>query len=50
MVEDHAYEGVDFQNDPELVLPEGEVWDDRGKQTLSTYFFEIFYLFHFYFL
>ena len=28
MVEDYAYEGEDFRNDPELVLPEGEVWDD----------------------
>ena len=39
MVEDYAYEGVDFRNDPELVLLEGEVWDDRGKKTLSTYVF-----------
>ena len=39
MVEDYAYEGAYFQNDPELVLPEGEVWDDRGKKTLSTYVF-----------
>ena len=39
MVEDYAYEGADFRNDPELVLPKGEVWDDRGKKTLSTYVF-----------
>ena len=39
MVEDYAYEGADFRNDPELVLLEGEVWDDRGKKILSTYFF-----------
>ena len=39
MVEDFSYKGPDFQNDPELVLPKGEVWDDRGKKTLSTYFF-----------
>ena len=50
MVEDYAYEGEDFRNDPELVLPEGEVWDDRGKKTLSTYVFEILYLFHFFIL
>ena len=37
MVEDYAYEGADFRNDPKLVLPEGKVWDDRGKKTLSTY-------------
>ena len=42
MVEDYAYEGEDFWNDPELVLPEGEVWDDRGKKTLSTYVYFIF--------
>ena len=48
MVEDYAYEGADFRNDPKLVLPKGEVWDDRGKNTLSTYFFEILCLFHFY--
>ena len=39
MVEDYAYEGADFRNDPELVFHEGEVWDDRGKKTLSTYVF-----------
>ena len=32
MVEDYAYEGVDFQNGPEIFLPEGEVWDDQGKK------------------
>ena len=31
MVEDYSYEGVDFHNDLELDLPEGGVWDDRGK-------------------
>ena len=32
MVEDYAYEGEEFRDDPELVLLEGEVWDDRGKK------------------
>ena len=32
MVEDYAYEGENFQHDPKLVLPDGEVWDDWGKK------------------
>ena len=31
MIEDYAYDGVDFHHDPELVLLEGEMWDDRGN-------------------
>ena len=31
MVEDYAYDGADLCHDPELALPEGEMWDDRGK-------------------
>ena len=31
MIEDYAYDGADFHHDPELVLPEGEMWDDHGK-------------------
>ena len=31
MIEDYAYDGVDFRHDPELVLPKGEMWDDCGK-------------------
>ena len=31
MIEDYAYDGADFHHDPELVLPEGDMWDDRGK-------------------
>ena len=32
MIEDYAYEGADFRDDPELALPEGEVWDDHSKK------------------
>ena len=39
MVEDYAYEGENFRNDPELILIKGEVWDDRDKKTFSTYVF-----------
>ena len=42
MVEYYAYEGADFRNDLELVLLEGEVLDDPGKNTLSTYVFQDF--------
>ena len=28
MIEGYAYEGEDFRDDPELVLLEGEEWDD----------------------
>ena len=47
MVEDYAYEGADFHNDLELVLPEGEVWDDRGKK---RHYPLVFLVFVFYFI
>ena len=31
MIEDYAYDGSDFHHDPEFFLPEGDMWDDRGK-------------------
>ena len=49
MVEDYAYDGAEFRDDPELVLHEGEVWDDRGKKIhyplvfLNFVFYFIFY-------
>ena len=44
MVEDYAYEGVDFHDDPKLALPEGEVSDDRGKKRhYPLVFFTFFY-------
>ena len=31
-IDDYGYAGIDFREDPELVLPEGEEWDhDIGK-------------------
>ena len=27
MVDDYVYVGINFRNDPDLVLPEGEDWD-----------------------
>ena len=33
MVDDYEYAGIDFCNDPDLVLPEGEDWDaSLGKE------------------
>ena len=32
MVEDFAYKGAYFRDDPELALPKGEEWDDHGKK------------------
>ena len=39
MIEDYAYEGVDFREDPELPLPEVEEWDDQGKKDAINYVF-----------
>ena len=36
-IQDFPYAGVDFRGDPDMVLPQGEQWDDRG-----TLFFTIF--------
>lgn len=30
-IDDYPYVGVDFRDDPEFVLPEGEKWDATGK-------------------
>jgi hypothetical protein len=33
MVDDYGYAGIDFRNDPNLVLPKGEDWDTTlGKK------------------
>ena len=37
-IDDYAYEGVDFQGDRDLVLPEGAQWGAIGKND-STMFF-----------
>ena len=49
MVEDYAYEGAYFRDDPELALPEGEEWDDRGKKRHYPLCFLIF-VFYFIFI
>jgi len=42
-IQDFPYAGVDFRGDPDMVLPQGEQWDDRG--TLFFTSFLIMYIF-----
>ena len=44
-IQDFPYAGVDFRHDPDMVLPQGEQWDDRG--TLFFTSFQIMYFFCF---
>ena len=55
VVDDYKYVGIDFRNDPDLVLPEGDEWEaalGKKKYALSLlsiviyfYVFIIFYVF-----
>ena len=42
MIEDYLYAGTYFREDPDLPLPEGEEWDDRGKKETIIYVFLYF--------
>ena len=44
-VQDWPYAGLDFRNDPDLVLPPGEQWDDAG---MTLRLFEFCIVFYFY--
>ena len=44
-IQDFPYAGIDFRGDPDMVLPQGEQWDDRG-----TLFFTIFQIMYFFFV
>jgi hypothetical protein len=49
-IEDFPYAGVDFSGSMDLIMPEGEDWDESGKRlscTLSSFFF--MFLMHMYF-
>ena len=50
MIEDYLYEGEYFWDDPELVLPEGEEWDELGKKDTIHHVFNFSSLFYFYFV
>jgi hypothetical protein len=43
MVEDYAYVGTEFRDDPDLELLEGSQWGDLGKKE----FFIMYFFFHF---
>ena len=43
MVEDYSYAGEDFRDDPDLPLPEGDQWDDRGKKHITIHVFCFLY-------
>ena len=34
MIDDYAYDELDFCNDPDLVLPEGSQWGELGKKDI----------------
>ena len=38
MVEDLPYAGTDFTGDPDLLLPEGDDWDEELGMTSLFYF------------
>ena len=44
-IKDFPYAGVDFRGDPDMVLPQGEQWDDKGIS-----FSQVFKLFTFFFV
>ena len=43
MIDDYAYRSLEFQGDPDLVLPEGSQWGDLGKKDIC--FLQCFYEF-----
>ena len=47
MVDDYRYAGIDFHNDPNPVLPEGEDWDVAlgKKHVISFHAVIVFYMF-----
>ena len=50
VVDDYGYAGIDFCNDSDLVLPEGEGWDSAlgKKHAISSFNSDIFYIFMIY--
>jgi hypothetical protein len=42
MVDDYAYVGLDFQGDPDLVLPEDAQWGELGKKYTHFFFLNVF--------
>ena len=50
VVVDYGYVGIDFRNDPDLVLPEGEDWDSTlgKKHAISSFSSDVFDIFMIY--
>jgi hypothetical protein len=46
VIDDYAYDGVDYRDDPDMVLPEGERFSDEfgKKDTIFSIF--LFYIFN----
>jgi hypothetical protein len=46
-IDDYAYHGVDYRDDPDMVLPEGERFNDEfgKKDKFSVYIFLVFLMF-----
>ena len=42
-VQDFPYSGLDFRGDPDMVLPQGEQWDDRGIFTFHTLLIHLYF-------
>ena len=45
MVEDYAYAGTDFTEDPDLPLPPGGQWGDIDKKQETLKWMKCFYVF-----
>ena len=45
MVEDYAYAGTDFIEDPDLPLPPGEQWGNIGKKQETLKWMKFLYVF-----
>ena len=37
-INDYAYLGIEFQGDPDLVLPDEAQWGEIGKNVLTMFF------------
>jgi len=44
MVDDYAYDELDFRGDPDIVLLEGSQWGDIGKKDI--FFYDVFVIFN----
>ena len=48
VIQDFPYAGMDFRGDPDMVLPQGEQWDDRGTFIFTIFLVHVFFYFSFY--